>query len=272
MKKMKKMMCLLLAAVMVLSAGFAVNGTEAEAADANTLKAPKAVRCGVGASNGRYVEIPLTSKTGDIKDIKVYKGKKKTSNLVVKKAYVYRDETEPTAELRIYAKKAGKYTVKYNVYADGKKTGKTRKFTVNAKGYGSVLSSVTINKKNVTKYVANYEPTSYYTTKDKIKVKFKAAAGCKVKKIEMVYRDKNGKEVVKKIKNGKKVKLGQYAGYRSTSYSWSKDMWAVTTFRITYVDKYSQYDTKAERTTSFNVYKRAKKWYDSSKVVYDDED
>lgn len=260
MKKMKKMMCLLLAAVMVFSVGFAVNGKEAKAAEAeNKMPVPKAVRCGVGAYNDNYVSIPLAKNTSTVKNIKVYKGKKKTKNLVVKKVYTSRSEVEPYAEYRLYAKKSGKYTIKYNVYTDGKK-GKTQQIKVRAQGYGNSIESVTINKKNIRKYIADYSPNyTYYTTKDKVKVKFKAAKGCKIKKIEMTYYDKNGKEVTKKIKNGKKVTLGKYAYSRSSSYSSAKDMWAYTTFKVTYKDSYDK--NNEDPTYEVKIAKKAKAWY-----------
>lgn len=260
MKKMRKVMCLLLAMVMTLSVGFAVNGTEAKAAD-NKLKAPKAVRCGIGAANSAYVRIPLTAQNGDVKNITVYQGKKKSKKLVVKRTYVSRSETRPYAGLDIYAKKAGKYTVKYNVYANGKKQGKVRQFVVNANGYGGALSSVTVDKKNVKKYIANYYPDTYYTSKSKIKIKFKPAAGVKIKKIEVTYINKKGKEVTKAIKNGQKVTLSQNAMYDSSKYNWSTNIWARTQFTVTYVDKYDQYNTKELKTTNFSVYRRAAKWF-----------
>lgn len=265
MRKMRRIMCLLLALVMTLSVGFAVNGTEAKAAD-DKLKAPKNVRCGVGMANSSSVNIPVASKEkkGDVKNIKVYdsKGKKKSKNAVVKKTRLYRsDSNQSYASLSLYAKKAGKYVVKYDVFENGKKKGKTRQFTMKANGYGTALSSVAINKKETRKYIEGYYPTTYYTTKDKITIKFKAAAGCKIKKIEMSYYDKNGKWVTKKVKNGKKVTLGKYAESYSYSSGSSKDMWAETRFTITYTDKYDQYNTKAKKTTSYYVYKKATKWY-----------
>lgn len=251
MKGMKKIICHLLAVVMTLSVCFAVNGTEAKAADGQ-LKAPKHVRCGAGLSNGTSVDIPISAKKGDIKNIKVYKGKKKSKDAAAKKTYLYRSESyQSYATLQVHAKKAGKYIVKYDVYEDGKKKGKTRSFTVHADGYGDVISSVTIDKKNVTKYVSGYQPDGCYTTKDKIKINFKVAKGCKIKKIEMTYFNKKGELVTKKIKNGQKVTLGNYAG--KSSDSWSR--WASTRFDITYTDSYDQYSTKAKRTTSYYVYK-----------------
>lgn len=264
MKKMKKVLCMLLAAVITVSMGLAVGGQEAQAAD--KLKAPKAMRCGVGQRNSNYVRLPIASKTDVIKDIKVYKGKAKTKNVVIKKTYKSLDDTNPYVGYSIYAKKAGKYTVKYNVY-NGKKKGKTKKFTVHAKGYGDPISSVTINKKNVTKFNANYNPTSsYYTSKSKVKIKFKAAAGCKIKKITMSYYDKNGKYVTKNIKNGKTVKLGTYAEGYSSDYSWSREAYARTTFTVYYVDRYSQYQYEDGEMDSdtYYVYKKATKWYKPS--------
>lgn len=248
---MKKIMCLLLTAVMTLSVGFAVNSPEAKAAG-DKLKAPKNVRCGAGLSNGTSVDIPISAKKGDVKNIKVYKGKKKTKDAAAKKTYLYRSENyQSYVTLQIHAKKAGKYIVKYDVYEDGKKKGKTRNFTVHADGYGNVLSSVSIDKKNVTKYVSDYQPNGCYTTKDKIKINFKVAKGCKIKKIEMSYYNKKGEYVTKKIKNGQKVTLGNYVG--KSSNSWSR--WASTRFDITYTDSYDQYNTKANRTTSYYVNK-----------------
>lgn len=277
MRKMKKTMYLLLALVMTLSVGFAVNGTEAKAAD-DKLKAPKNVRCGIGMANSGYAEIPVASmeKKGDVKNIKVYdsKGKKKTKDAVVRKTRLRRysskdsEGSQSYAELQFYAKKAGKYVVKYDLYENGKKKGKTRQFNIRANGYGKVLSSVVVDKKDIRKYVSGYNPDSYYTTKDKISIKFKVAPGCKIKKIEMLYYDKNGKMKTKKIKNGQKVTLGKYGNsYTNTSDSSyttsSKDMWAETTFRITYTDSYDQYNTKAKQETYYYVYKKAAKWYKS---------
>lgn len=264
MKKMKRIMCFLLAAVMTLSVGFAVNGTEAKAADENARKAPKAVRVGVGERYSSYVTIPLASKTDVVKNIKVYKGKSKTKNVVLKRVEKSSYETDAYVRYAVRAKKAGNYTVKYNVYADGKKKGKTQKFTVYAQGYGNSISKVTVNKKNITKFINAYTPSRYYyTTKNTVKMKFTPAKGCKIKKVEMIYRDKNGKEVTKKIKNGKKVKLGQYAeAYSSENYS-GKDLYAETTFKVTYKDRCDD----EENTYYVYVMKKTKK---TCKYVYED--
>lgn len=283
MKKVKRIMCLLLAMVMACSVGFAVNGTEAKANESPStpvtrrITAPKKALCGIGAAQGETVKIPLQDTTWTVKNVKAYQGKKKTKQLVIRKVYTDLTKTEddyrreaPYAAVTFFAKKAGKYTVKYDLYANGVKAGKG-KFTVKAQGYGSsqgIFSSVAVDGKNMKKFIKTHDPRDvYYTKNNKIKIKFKTTPRYNIAKIEMIYRDANGNQVVKRIKNGKKVKLGQYANIKATENSFQKDTWAETAFKVTFVDKYSQtvydqtngYDEKDHYET-YIVRKRAKKW------------
>lgn len=263
MKKIKKILCILLAAVLCLGTGLAVNGQEAEAA--GKVNAPKKAICGVGARYGNSFTVDLVEKSDTIKNIKAYQGNAKTKNLIVKKTYQFRGDDfstiEPYARIEFYAKKAGSYKIKFDVYKSSKKKRASRTVNVYANGTGGVISSVTIDGLNVSGYSGNYNPSEYYTTKNSGKINFKLSKGYKIKSIKMIYHGKNGKEVTKTFKNGKKATFGKYAYSYSSSYSSSSEMWATTRFEITYKNAYAQNKNGREGVVSYYVNKKASKWY-----------
>lgn len=265
MKKAKKHLCILLAAVLCLGTGLAVNGQEAEAA--GKVVAPKKAICGVGASHASSFTVDLAEKGDTIKNIKVYQGSKRTKNLYVRKTYLnkgYESETyseAPYARINFYAKKAGTYKIKFDVYKSNKKKRTSRTVSVYANGTGDVISSVTIDGRNVSGYSANYTPTDYYTTKNNGRIKFNLAKGYKIKNIKINYYSKNGNEITKTFKNGKKATFGKYAYSYSSSYSAQNSMWAVTRFDITYKNSYAKNKSEKEGVVSYYVNKRASKWY-----------
>lgn len=263
MKLGKRILSLVLAAVMCCGMGVAVNGTEAEAAA--KVSVPKVVRCDVGMNKSQSVYISMPGKDDRVKNIRVYKenGKTKTRDLVVKETsrYHYSNSegmTYPsTSNLTYYAKKAGVYKIKFDVYKTKKARRSTHTITVRAKENGSsIIQAVTLDGQNIWDPHNTY---SHYTTKKSGKIKFGLADGCKIKKITMSYTDQKGKSHYKTIKNGKKVTFGQY-GYQYTSTtSWNQNMWAGTSFTITYTDKYNQ--KGATYSTIYTIYTKANKWY-----------
>lgn len=221
--------------------------------------------CGVGARYGNSFIVDLVEKNDSIKNIKVYQGNKKTKNLVVKRTYQYRgydsSTTAPYARIEFYAKKAGSYKIKFDVYKNSKKKRASRTVNVYANGTGNVISSVTVDGWNVSGYSGNYSPSEYYTTKNSGKINFKLSKGYKIKNIKMFYYNKNGKEVSKTFKNGKKATFGKYASSYSSSYSSGSEMWATTRFEITYKNAYAKNKSEREGVVSYYVNKKASKWY-----------
>ncbi|MCI8483267.1 MAG: hypothetical protein HFH41_02875 [Lachnospiraceae bacterium] len=265
MKLGKRILSLVLAAVMCCGMGFAVSGTEAEAAAKVTV--PKVIRCGVGMRKTQTITINMPGKDDKIKNVKVYEGSKKTKNLVVKETYRYRysgtgttSTTYPsTSNLTFYAKKEGVYKIKFDVYKTKTARRSSHTITVRAKEHGdSIIQGVTLDGQNIWD---PYNPYSHYTTKKSGKLKFTLADGCKIKKITVSYPDKKGKTQYKSIKNGKKVTFGQYGYQYSTSSSWGQNMWAGTSISITYTDKYNQ--KGVTYYTNYTIYTKANKWYKS---------
>ncbi len=235
MKIGKRILCMLLAVIMTCSMGLAVNSMEAEAA-AKKVSVAKYVRCGVGVENYTSTSVSMPGKDDNIKNIKVYEGKKTTKNLVVKQTYRGGGAYSSLATLTMYAKKKGTYKIKFDVYKSKTSKRSSHTITVYAKrNGGGVLKTVTIDNKKI--YDAdNHDPNpntmagGYYTTAKSGKVKFTLNEGYKITKIE-IYASKN-----KKFKNGSKVTF-ERAKNTSDSTSWSKPMFGTNRFVIHYTDK-----------------------------------
>ncbi len=254
-----KALSLLLAFAFIFGAGFAAGGRDVQAA--SSVYVVSKARCGVGMRYSSTVTVNLVASTDTIKNIKVYsgtKGSKKTSNLVVKRTYQYKSSYRPYADLTFYAKKAGTYRIKFDVYKSSKSKRTSRTVTVFASGYGSSISKVTLDKTTATSSAANM--SSYYTTKSSAKVKFTMAKGLKIKKITASYLDQNGKVKTKTFKNGSKITFGKYGSSSDTDYIWQRGMFAYTHFVISYTDSYAQ-DDSAVYTAYYTIYTKASKWY-----------
>jgi len=257
MKATKKLLCFFLTCILTCSAGFVLNCQETEAA--STVWAPNDVRCGVGLRYSGSASISLVSKSDSIKNLKVYQGKKKTKNLFVRMTYKYKSDSSPYAQLSFYAKKAGNYKIKFDVYKSAKSKRCSRTINVHAKGYGTIISTVSINGKKVTNDYSNY--SSYYAGAGSAKVKFSLADGCKIKKIRVSRYDQNGQAKKVSFKNGSKVTFGKYGSSSDNDYSWQKGMWSTTTFEITYKNKYAQNVDNSESVIYYTIYTKASKWY-----------
>lgn len=257
MKKLKKIICGFLVMVMSVTLLFAADSQTALAAGSVYVNSD--VRCGVGMRYSSAIKVSLVDTNDTIKNIKVYQGKKKTNNLVVKLTEKNTGSYSPYAYLTIYAKKAGTYKIKFDVYKSSKRKRTSRTVRVHAQGYNSVISSVKLNGKNIIK--SSSDTYSAYVSNKSAKVKFGLSNGYKIKKITVSYRDQNGREKTKNFKNGKKLNLGNYGySYDNNNY-WQKGMWAYTKFTITYKDKYAQDVNYNEGTVTYYIYKKATKWY-----------
>lgn len=259
MKISRKLLCFLLAIVLGCCTGIIGNCQKAEAAI--KVWAPSNVRCGVGMRYAASARIDLVSPKDTIKNIKAYQGKKRTSNLIVKQTYRYHSEytSSPYATLTFYAKKTGTYKIKFDVYKTAKSKRTSREITVHAKGYGGVISSVSLNGKYIIK--DSKDCSSYYYHGSSAKVKFGLAKGYKIKKIRIVRYDQNGDPKRVAFKNGKKVTFGKYGSSLDTESTWQRAMWSLTQFEITYRDSFAQDVDNNEYTTYYYLYTKASKWY-----------
>lgn len=254
MKKLKRVVCGLFAIVMSVMMVLSVDCQKVSAAGKVYVNSD--VRCGVGMKYYSGVRVTLAGENDRIKNVKVYQGKKKTTNLVVKVTSQRKGEY---AYLTMYAKKAGTYKVTFDVYKDSKTKRTSRTIKVHAQGYNTVIKSVQLNGKNIVED-ANSAYSTYISNKS-AKVKFGLADGYKIKKITVSSYDQNGEEKTKSFKNGKNVTFGKYGYTYDSDYYWEKGMWAYTKFTITYVDKYAQSVDNNESTVTYYIYTRATKWY-----------
>ena len=170
-----------------------------------------------------------------------------------------------SAQIGLYAKKEGKYTVSFDVYSsDGTTKRNSYKVTVFAKN-DSPFTDIKYAGQSLFSYNSSYSSSQEIVTKSSGKLSIKMAKGYKLKKIEVITRDKAGNEVVKVVKNNKKIKLGEYPYSYSYEYQssynpqywrsyWYKYMNASTRIQITYKDKW----TKQEEVTSYSINKLAK--------------
>lgn len=229
---------------------------------AASIYVPNDRRCGVGPRYYSTADIYLASRTNVIKNIKVYSGKKRTNNLVIKQTYKYKYEyaTSPYIRMTFYAKKTGTYKVSFDIYKNSKAKRKmaSRTMRIHASTFGSVVSKVAVNGKDVIGQNPNNQ-YSYYTSLRSAKVKFSLAKGCRIRSIKVIRRDQNGNDRTYSFSNGKKVSFGTYGIFNDDEYSWNRGMWSYTTFRITYRDSYAQ-DATENRTVDYTFYRRATKW------------
>lgn len=260
MKTGKRLLCMILAAVMTCSMGLAGNGTKAEAAV--KASAAKYIRCGIGMKNYVSTTVYMPGKNDNIKNIKVYKGRKRTNNIVVKQTYrmkntykgaVYGSQTT----LTMYAKKKGTYQVKFDVYKNKTSRRSSHVITVRANGNSnSALMKVTLNGRKIFDANKDKHLYGYYTTAKSGKVKFIMDEGCRITNITVHTCKKNSYvQTVKPFKNGRKITFGKYGSVSSSDVSWSKPMWAPTSFTIYYTDKNNGGEASS---ISFTIYRAAK--------------
>lgn len=253
MKMTKRISSLILALLMVITL-FAVP-TPTYAAERGGV--PSKVRVYSGSYTDNAIAFNYANPGDQIKNLK-----SSSSNLVVKQTYqreesnTYSTSSENYAQIGVYAKKEGKYTVSFDIYSkDGSAKRSSHKVTVFAKN-DSPVSSIKLDGKNIWDADSN----SAFTTKKSAKLSIKMAKGYTLKKIVIRTYDKDGKTVEKEVKNNKKITLGKYGysysyNYQSTyspenwySY-WSKSISAPTYIEITYKDKW----TKQNETLTYSV-------------------
>ena len=255
MKLIKKMSCMFLALLMVIT----VLAVPTPAAAAERGGVPTKVRIYPGSYDNNAIEFNYVNSGDQIKNIK-----SSSNNLIAKQTY-QREESEAHsdystssnyAQIGLYAKKEGKYKVKFDIYSkDGTVKRSSHTVTVFAKSDAAV-KSITLDGKDI--WDANN--SSAFTTKKSAKLSVKMSSGYTLKKITIRTYDKDGKSVEKVVKNNKKITLGQYGYAYSYNYQseyspeyyygyWYKYLNAPTYIEITYKDKW----TKEEDTVTYSV-------------------
>lgn len=233
-KTIKSFICFMLA-VSMFAASLMISDTKAFASSAAAK-----MSIWVKSQSSMYVELASG-------DYKIANLKSSKSNLIVRTTHVNSgSDYSGSATISMYAKKKGTYTVTFDVVDQYNK--KRQSHTVKVFAHNEpAIKQATFNGSEVYGIVSS-KPSG--------KFKVKMNKGYKLKSITMNTYDKNGKEISKTIKNGRKVKLGKYRhkyeGSKSKDYEWwSADLLARTSFRITYIDKY----TKEEDTSYYSVYR-----------------
>ncbi len=134
-----------------------------------------------------------------------------------------------------FAKKKGSYKVTFDVVkADGTvRCTKTIKVKTTYPETKSPVKKITYAGKNI------YDIYPYTkTTSGKLSVTMNK--GFKLKKIEVITTGKDGKSVIKTVKNNKTIKLAKQEKYTSDNYSSKSEynrLFPCTDIRITYVEK-----------------------------------
>lgn len=191
-------------------------------------------------------------------DYKIANLKSSNKNLLLRTTYVSasarkrdydKDNPWGYAEVGIYAKKKGTYTVTFDVVDKQNTVRKSHSLKV----YATTDSAI----KKVT-FAGSME---FYGIAPKAKGKFKVTMtkGYQLKSITMTTYNKAGKAITKKIKNGSNITLGSYRSkniYESSKEreDWNADLLAATEIRITYKDKY----TKDIDTAYYTLYREPK--------------
>lgn len=250
MRLFKKISSMVLALAMAITL-MAVPNATVSAADRGSI--PSKIRIYPGNYDNYAIEFSYKNAGDQIKNLKT-----NNKNLIARQT-AHREESEAYssdpdnyASIGLYAKKEGKYTVSFDIYSkNGKVKRSSHKVTVYAKSDSPV---------NYVKLDGKYTWDYSMMTQKSAKLSVKMAKGYTLKSIQIRTYDKNGKEVVKKVKNNQKITLGQYGYSYSYSYQssynpesyysyWSKNMNAQTLIEITYKDKY----TKQLDTTTYSV-------------------
>ena len=246
-KVMKKVVCCMLAIGMIASFMLVPN-IQAEASTA-----PTKAHATVLSQDSFKVSLAA----GDYKIANLISSSKK--NLIVRTTYVDSDsDYAGYARISLYAKKKGKYKVSFDVVDRNNKVRKHHVVKVFAT-LEPAVKKITIGGKSVYDAVNPVFGTRVFP-KAAGKLKVKMTKGYSIKSIEVTTYDKSGNGITKIIKNGKKIKLGQYRSkYISSSNGpgyeyWSGDLFADTEIRIAYVDKY----TNEEDYDWFIVHREAK--------------
>lgn len=210
------------------------------------------IRTGLFSSTTFRVYFPEGQDVTNIKSNKkglevartAYYSKSKTYNVWDAATKSYKDETFNLgyATISLYATKAGSYKVTFNVGSS--------KYTVNVLASASgVYTKATLGKTKLyanSAKVKNGELTQTITNTEKVsvkkgKLKFTAGSQYKITGFVVRYVDKNGKEQIKKYKNGKNIVLSQGYNYSSkySDGSYSKSAKKYTYVYVSYKDKFT---------------------------------
>lgn len=211
----------------------------------------------VGQNYNTPVRITYFKEGRTIKNLK-----SNSSDLLVKQTRQswnihYADASNNCAEISMYAKKAGKYKVTFNVCNAQNKV--VSKHTVNVTAttaYNSPIKKAT--------FAGKLTYPSSIVSKKSGKFKVTMNKGFKLESITMQTYDAQGKRVEKKIKNNANVTLGEYAYKNENNYeysysdSWSyyyyTNMFAETVFTV----QYQNTKTKATGAMIYSIYKMPK--------------
>ncbi len=247
MKIMKKVVSLMLALVLTIGL-MSIPATDVSAASKATVTSK--IRIYPGDLWNQTIDVSYVNCGDKIKNLKT-----SSANLLARQSSQISSSSDPgTANITLYAKKAGTYKVSFDIYSrDGKTKRSSHAVTVYAK---SDLPMKSFKFANSTKDLFTL------TTKTKGKIAASLNKGYTLKKIQVITSDKNGEKVTKTVKNNSTITLGIYADYDNWGYdyddnyydSWSTDLVARTQIIITYLDKY----THLEDTTYYNIYRIAK--------------
>ncbi len=213
--------------------------------------------------NPDIIEITYDAANAQLKHIKT-----NNKNLIARQTYQKNrkeadrwDKENPygCAKIGLYAKKTGTYKVTFDVYAGGKKASS---HSVNVFVRSNTDTDYPIKKATFA------GKTEFYGVTGKKSGKFKVTMNknYKLKKIEVRTYDKNGREVVKTVKNGAKITLGAYAYKYENDYSYhssynsswyydlSTRLFAETSVRVYYQNT----KTNAESSASYTLYRKPK--------------
>lgn len=210
----------------------------------------------VGSTYNNLVRVTYSKEGHKIKNLK-----SNSSNLLVKQTHQSwsRTGSDNYAEIEMYAKKAGKYKVTFQVCNDKNKV--VSKHTINVTAtttYNAPIKNATFAGKS----------TYFYSVVSKKSGKFKVTMnkGFKLKSITMQTYDAQGKRVEKKIKNNAKITLGEYA-YKDENlneYSYDNNIsWSYYYYTHmmaeTYIEvQYQNTKTKETGTVSYALYRMPK--------------
>lgn len=244
MKSMKHVILRLTAVCVMLTAFLCPVGVSAAIA-------PAAEHVAVKQTYSQEIEVVFAEG-----DYKIANLKSSSANLLLRTTYVSASSSKRSydsehpygyAEISMYAKKKGTYTVTFDVIGRNQEVKSSHSVKVHADANTPVKKTTFNGSTNI-----------YATIIPKAKGKFKVTMtkGYKLQSITMTTYNKAGKAVTKKIKNGASVTLGKYRrisdGNQSAGWeNWTADLLARTEFQVTYLDKY----TGEAKDVSYSLYR-----------------
>ena len=225
---------------------FAAPATEARAAAKATVT--KAVHIELDYGDDFAIEVEFAEKGDQIKNLKT-----SSKNIIAKVTNKYLSyqygSKKNTANIGLFAKKEGTYTVSFDIVnADGKKV-------------SSHSVKVYANEERAIKSVKFAGPQDFsgVTSKTKGKLSVMMNKGYKLNKIVVQTYDKDGQRKSETVKNNSTITLGKYPriyGWKKEPcyyYNWGTSITAETDIEIFYTDKY----TKSEESITYVMHRLA---------------